>query len=678
MGEVFVNRKVYHSKSYFSSVERMEDYSGSEDNSEARKIRNLKRSTAVDKELENEARRNIAKKEVPKNLMLRSASTAKITNTDPTLASDADLKEFDYVLNEPILCAGFRKYLQQIFSEENLDFWKAVELFKTIKSPKRRQQEAQKIFDEYISDKSGDEEPAGMFGDISGGSARVNVPETYIISLEQHLNDKKGVPVDLFDHIQLEIYHAMKKDTFRQFVLKPAFAECKDVFYSVRRLNETPEDEDQRNGLTDRDWRFLLTGAKDINIEPGTQIITMNKSPTSMYRLKSGSLRVFKPSEDGEETTICVIDKPGSVVGELSVLGNYGFATASVSCHTPCVLHQIELPFINKLFDREAELARRFYISVGKNLGTLLTEISAITAIKVSDDTPREGPSSAEEEVKLQETQFHELFKTPDEELLICTVKCSYDKVIVRKGTLYVSQQGVYFYSRIFSQKTKERIPFSSIKSIDYKERGKVQCSLRIDCGRKKHTFIMKAEAGLKLQGLINDLKEVASDEVVKPVSPVLERASQDSDEVMSSSDWDILLSGGIGATQKHNSRALMTFSKGDVILEEGKKYMMVCQIASGSCRIEENIPDSNMSAVLGVMSEGEVFGEINFMTGRAATASVVAATRVEMYVIGPSVKTVFSRHPGVVNRFYHYLCASLAKRIVQRESEGWGRSVVN
>jgi len=186
----------------------------------------------------------------------------------------------------------------------------------------------------------------------------------------------------------------------------------------------------------------------------------------------------------------------------------------------------------------------------------------------------------------------------------------------------------------------------------------------------------MKMSEGVAIQALLNDLIDVVKNSGQIPISPRANKLiAQEEEKILSDLDWDILLAGGDETTIKENSQALMTFSKGDVILEEGKNYMMVCQIASGSCRIEKNIPESNMCVELGRMREGEVFGEINFITGKPASASVVAESRVDMYVIGPSVQSVFAKNPGVVIRFYHYLCASLARRIILRESEGWGRS---
>lgn len=71
-------------------------------------------------------------------------------------------------------------------------------------------------------------------------------------------------------------------------------------------------------------------------------------------------------------------------------------------------------------------------------------------------------------------------------EILCLEVRGALDKVIVRKGTIYVSQRGIYFYSKIFQQKTRERILFHDMSSIDLRSQGKFNNVLKID-GKKKY-----------------------------------------------------------------------------------------------------------------------------------------------------------------------------------------------
>lgn len=82
--------------------------------------------------------KTIDKKEVPANLKVRSSSVTKLPQVQNLQPSQEKLKDLNYVLRDPLLCAGFRRYLQMTFAEENLDFWKQVEIFRKCKPKKRK------------------------------------------------------------------------------------------------------------------------------------------------------------------------------------------------------------------------------------------------------------------------------------------------------------------------------------------------------------------------------------------------------------------------------------------------------------------------------------------------------------------------------------------------------------
>ena len=71
-------------------------------------------------------------KQVPANAVLRSASVRTFSDEALNAVQMVDIKDFNVILKDPVLCAGLRKFLQQTFCEENLDFYKRVELFKQL------------------------------------------------------------------------------------------------------------------------------------------------------------------------------------------------------------------------------------------------------------------------------------------------------------------------------------------------------------------------------------------------------------------------------------------------------------------------------------------------------------------------------------------------------------------
>lgn len=70
-------------------------------------------------------------------------------------------------------------------------------------------------------------------------------------------------------------------------------------------------------------------------------------------------------------------------------------------------------------------------------------------------------------------------------------------------------------------------------------------------------------------------------------------------------------------------------------------------------------------------MNQGETFGEISFLKGKGANASVIAHTDegVELTIIeGYYINALFNINPGFAGRFYKYMCFLLAHRIKLRQ----------
>ena len=138
---------------------------------------------------------------------------------------------------------------------------------------------------------------------------------------------------------------------------------------------------------------------------------------------------------------------------------------------------------------------------------------------------------------------------------------------------------------------------------------------------------------------------------------------------VLTPREWNFIIKGN------PNWNPHYSFSKGEVIIQENGVYSIIGQIASGVCSIEKQT--ENGTIALGKIGEGEIFGEIQFLTSKSASASVIADSDVEMYIIDGDFVAgqLFQTDPKIVIKFYHYLCVTIAKRINLRESEGWRRS---
>jgi len=151
---------------------------------------------------------------------------------------------------------------------------------------------------------------------------------------------------------------------------------------------------------------------------------------------------------------------------------------------------------------------------------------------------------------------------------------------------------------------------------------------------------------------LLNSLKE--SRKASKEKNKIYVNTAPE-EEILSADDWVLLLS---------ESKCL-TFQKKDVIVHEGEWSARIHQIAKGSCNVQKQ------GQVLGMMSNGELFGEISFLRGVKTTASVVAAEdNTEIYIIeGAALAVLFHRQPALSGRFYRYLAQILSHRLKIRES---------
>jgi CRP-like cAMP-binding protein len=125
--------------------------------------------------------------------------------------------------------------------------------------------------------------------------------------------------------------------------------------------------------------------------------------------------------------------------------------------------------------------------------------------------------------------------------------------------------------------------------------------------------------------------------------------------------DWNYIL----------QSAKCITYRRNDTIIEEGSRHQRILQIGSGNVRIEKSQGAGEAPLVLGRCGAGSVMGEINFLEGKGATASVIADDKiVDCYVMeGSYINTLIQirRHFGA--RFYYYLCSELLDRLRARLS---------
>ena len=106
------------------------------------------------------------------------------------------------------------------------------------------------------------------------------------------------------------------------------------------------------------------------------------------------------------------------------------------------------------------------------------------------------------------------------------------------------------------------------------------------------------------------------------------------------------------------------TYSKGDIIIQEGKLYSAIIIIFNGSIRLERLSKKGRVCINLEITIE-DMYGERGLLLGKPSLETVVATSRVDVLLINNSFlkRTLIEHHPNLTSKFYFQICRSLADR---------------
>jgi CRP/FNR family cyclic AMP-dependent transcriptional regulator len=103
-----------------------------------------------------------------------------------------------------------------------------------------------------------------------------------------------------------------------------------------------------------------------------------------------------------------------------------------------------------------------------------------------------------------------------------------------------------------------------------------------------------------------------------------------------------------------------ITFRKDETLIHQNRANKVVYLICTGRAQVLS--PPNSVIAQLGA---GEICGEMAFLEGGIASASVLALTDVEAYAIEWSgLKDLFELFPHLGSRFYRSLAVGLSRRL--------------
>jgi CRP-like cAMP-binding protein/methylglyoxal synthase len=470
---------------------------------------------------------------------------------------------------------------------------------------------------------------------------------------------------------------------------------------SKRKSTNTLGDADAgpRDELTDRDWQLLMTNCGTTKIFSAGQVVLAAGSPNdSLFRINRGSVKVIK--EIGEELMEVAKMGEDSMFGEVSMLlrsQKEGTATASIVAAEETEILVLAIDAVMSLLASKPGLAEKLNrilaIKLARRLrdlgkkGGALTPASSSDAKAVKDAIAQIGTPSKKDDEKSKKpldpnAKFNKRFGLEGEQIFK-TFQCSIRKPEEDKaahGTMYVTQNYLCFDVTLFGLKDRHAFPFAQISEWKKKTKSNVT-TIHITTahteGATQDWIIGHLENADDVHSFAGSIwkhqqSQGAPKKEFKRLGTKTDLVSADGEAEGSGAgswlpapaDWTAILNGA----------RIVNFKKDDVVMKEGEATTRVFQLVHGECRFEKVIDGQNK--VLGKMALAEgstdnLFGEISFLEGGKASASVVCdKDETQIAIIeGYWLDVLFQYYPELSGRFYHYLANVLSKRLKQRES---------
>ncbi len=113
----------------------------------------------------------------------------------------------------------------------------------------------------------------------------------------------------------------------------------------------------------------------------------------------------------------------------------------------------------------------------------------------------------------------------------------------------------------------------------------------------------------------------------------------------------------------------VLRFSPESTIVREGDVHGALYIISEGEVRVEK--ASQGFPLEIARLDTGQIFGEMSFIDGSAASADIIANDFVETYVIDKMLlKPLLKAYPSIYGRFFHSLAAILASRLRDTSSK--------
>eukprot|EP01119_Soliformovum_irregulare_P000157 TRINITY_DN10119_c0_g1_i1.p1 TRINITY_DN10119_c0_g1~~TRINITY_DN10119_c0_g1_i1.p1 ORF type:complete len:736 (+),score=227.96 TRINITY_DN10119_c0_g1_i1:17-2224(+) len=143
--------------------------------------------------------------------------------------------------------------------------------------------------------------------------------------------------------------------------------------------------------LSDRDWKILLSCAKEVKYKKGDTIVEEGDFNRFLFKIKEGRVKVIKQQNSDQEAILRRLVE-GDIFGEAALVNNYvNTATAAVVAESEVVVYAMPEGYLNSIFESTPRIAKRFFFTVARRSALILEELS-LESVNSRDSVVEKAP----------------------------------------------------------------------------------------------------------------------------------------------------------------------------------------------------------------------------------------------------------------------------------------------
>ena len=432
--------------------------------------------------------------------------------------------------------------------------------------------------------------------------------------------------------------------------------------------------------MDDKAWTKLFVTGRSVSYPKDSVIVRDGVATDDLYRVLDGRVRVEKGDEThtaGQGAVLNLLDS-GNTFGEMSFLDGSLPCANCIAESEPVTVMQLSKSGLAAVLDADPDLRAAFYKQIAINVTQRLQKVSKTTADIREAPRGLAQPESASSTLSAKKLlKVRRRFGVADSELMACMTACTMLTPAKRKahGTLYVFESALGFVSKVFGLKQHEVVNLDDVSEVLRetlhlkKEEGAIEVQLK---AHNKAYVFHPQHVDDTFDAIVRSRQQHASARAL--------RDEQGESHPHARAEAGFTADPHAAHTAPDSAQALQAllekatlerYKPGDTIIAANSRPCTLFNIAKGRVAVEmEHVEASGdvHSVKILTLYQHAVFGEMSFLNGDVACASVVAEVDTEVWQIkAASIESMLtSSGTALQGAFYKHLATYLTDRVRQ------------